>query len=73
MNNLIIYTIFSLSNILIILKINDLLIKNFLQVYTLTTLISSILLIIYLSRKRKGIKKILIFCISLDCYFINFK
>jgi hypothetical protein len=61
MNNMIIYTIFSLSNILIILKINDLLIKNFLQVYTLTTLISSILLIIYLSTKRKGIKKILIF------------
>lgn len=61
MNNLIIYTIFSFSNILIILKINDLLIKNFLQIYTLTTLISTILLINYLSTKRKRVKKILIF------------
>ena len=66
MNNLIIYTIFSFSNILIILKINDLLIKSFLQVYTLTTLISTILLIKYLSSKRKKIKKVLIF-VSLWC------
>ena len=66
MNNLIIYTTFSFSNILVILKINDLLIKSFLQVYTLTTLISTILLIKYLSSKRKKIKKVLIF-VSLWC------
>ena len=74
MINLIIYVFFSLSNALIIIKINNLLILNFLQIYTLTTLLSSILILYCLSYERKLDKRILflttIFCIP--AFFFNY-
>jgi len=74
MINLIVYAFFSLSNALIIIKISNLLILNFLQIYTLTTLLSSVLILYCLSYERKLDKRILFltifFCIP--AFFFNF-